>query len=86
MTLHRISQNAAVTHQLQAERAAVGRGVVHGVVTLFVPHPGIGVVPQQVLHAPGGNRREVVGKQSRQVSGELRRGGAYFPSVSAAAA
>lgn len=26
---------------------------MHGVVTLFVPHAGISVVPQQVLHAPG---------------------------------
>lgn len=26
---------------------------MHGVVTLFVPHAGISVVPQQVLHTPG---------------------------------
>lgn len=42
-----------MTHQLQAECAAVGRGIVHGVVTLFVPHARISIVPKQILYAPG---------------------------------
>lgn len=49
--LHAFSE-CFCTHQFQAECAPIGRGVVHSVVTMFVPHSRICVVPQQILHTP----------------------------------
>ncbi len=55
--LHISTQCGSSTHQFQAERASVGRGIVHCTVALFVSHSGISVVPQQVLHTPDKDKR-----------------------------
>lgn len=87
------------THQFQAECASVGWGVVHGTVTLFVPHSGVSIVPQQVLHTPDARtKKERKDKENEVVLWQgffktwfncwinQTQSGAYFPSVSVAAA
>lgn len=59
-TLKQQQQQHYSTHQLQAERAPVGRGVVDGAVALLVPHSWVCVVPQQVFHTPGQDMKEEV--------------------------
>lgn len=51
-------QCSSCTHQLQAECASVGRGIVHSTITLFVSHTWICVIPQKVFHTSGKDNRQ----------------------------